>query len=385
MRFWGPEQSQALSASCLERIQITLSAIEELFAGRSQYLARNALNPAVFLPDHLWAQEHCQQNHARMASGDSSTIRNLRFFTGNFTGFSLLDMAPAAPRSGEAALVELPDNYAELVRKNAGNLKPVVGSFMSLTQGLPVSHVVKAPRLMGECGWNAGGIIINYDTWSLQQRINALLCSGALAHLEKAIQDNGRCRILEIGAGYGGLAYTLIMLLGKVEYIIVDLPESLSFSTAYLTGTLPNFPRRVYLPGGTLPSAKEGVLFVCNHLLEELRPHIGQVDLIINALSLSEMAPAQVDFYAKFIHDILGNKGVFFEQNYHEPGFHTNTGDILRSYLPYHRLLDETKAPHRGRGEVNLWANRYHGTIFDVGDILGLQDLLEILSPDPKR
>ena len=52
--------------------------------------------------------------------------------------------------------------------------------------------------------------------------------------------------VLEIGAGYGGLAHHLLGILGNVTYFIVDLPETLLFSASYLSSLNPGKSIYIY-------------------------------------------------------------------------------------------------------------------------------------------
>ena len=203
----------------------------------------------------------------------------------------------------------------------------------------------------------------------------ALYCSGVLDLLQERIKARGFCRILEIGAGYGNLAYALTRILGPTDYTIIDLPESLVYSTCYLNVVLPGQAHHVVVPAGQKAEAGPGLTYLANHLLDEFLPSLGQMDLAINVLSLSEMSPEQVDYYARVLGGLLGEEGVFLEQNYFKPGFHTDAKSILSQYFPYHRRLEETVAPHTGRGEVGIWANRYIGEVFNSSDILAWKQL----------
>lgn len=80
--------------------------------------------------------------------------------------------------------------------------------------------VVGAPRVLEHLGYKAS---VPY------------LKNFALAkHIAKLI-DKSNARILEIGAGYGGMAYILMQMLSVKSYTVIDLPEVLPLSKFYLT------------------------------------------------------------------------------------------------------------------------------------------------------
>src|SRR5205814_1338017 len=101
---------------------------------------------------------------------------------------------------------------------------PYVDQWLSL----PRHHVFVPPRRFGEIGHDINGVIVNYDTWAYQERIDLLHDSGALDRLSPT------ARVLEIGGGYGALAYWFKQAYPGCAYAIVDLPECLLFSGLYL-------------------------------------------------------------------------------------------------------------------------------------------------------
>lgn len=121
-------------------------------------------------------------------------------------------------------------------------------------------------------------------------------------------------RVLEIGAGYGRLAWLFRMLYPEIEYSIVDIPPALALSKRYLqeefgsgsvatefwgrsdsSSSAPsNAPFRLYTPDA-LPRLPDG-----------------RFDLILNISSFDEMDPATVAGYLKAI-DRLGCGAVYLK------------------------------------------------------------------------
>ena len=88
------------------------------------------------------------------------------------------------------------------------------------------------------------GRFVNIDVLRYQRVVNPLYRRGILSDLSSP-EPQQRNSILEIGGGYGGIAHHLSNILGNVVYVIVDLPETLLFSAAYLS--LHNPDKRVYV------------------------------------------------------------------------------------------------------------------------------------------
>lgn len=364
--FFGPRDNFPLSAADFATAGSLCDTMVELRAGRAEYLARRGLDPKVYLPAHMWSGDFCASNFAKIARKDPHTISHLRCLTYNFTGYSLLTMAPC---ENTPELLAVPPDADAIVRSVAGRAADAAVEFVRSIQGVPRDRVVTAPRVFGESGWDVDGTIVNFDTWSLQQRINALHGSGVLDFVKARAARRGHARVLEIGAGYGNLAYNLHEMLGPTEYFVVDLPESMIFSSIYLAVTRRGERCTVLRPDAGFAAGEAGTTFVANHLLDEFLPRIGEIDLVVNTLSLSEMSAQQVAFYGDRVRQCIGDRGVFFEQNYIVPGVHTDIVAVLAPQFAHGAVLDETAPPHRGRGTARLWAERYCGELFDRGGV----------------
>ena len=95
-------------------------------------------------------------------------------------------------------------------------------------------------------------------------------------------------RVLEIGAGYGRTCHSMLSNHDVASYHIVDLPNMLTLSRAYLTRVLP-------------AEKRERVHFVsideATDLFEESRHEASRFDLAINIDSMAEMSPETVSNY----------------------------------------------------------------------------------------
>jgi len=183
-----------------------------------------------------------------------------------------------------------------------------------LIKNIPKKYWLSAAPCLSEPGYNFDGFIINTKVLRHQHIINIFLREGILKHLQ---EKSRRVYILEIGAGYGALAYHLSKILENVTYIIIDLPETLLFSSVYLSICAPE--KSIYMYDRDYPIALEGNLSDYNFIL---LPNLNSVlksledmkfDLVLNEASLQEMSYKQLEVYLEFISKTLN--GEFYSWN----------------------------------------------------------------------
>jgi putative sugar O-methyltransferase len=126
---------------------------------------------------------------------------------------------------------------------------------------------------------------------------------------------NGRpLRILEIGAGYGGVADQLLQRLDVSLYAVCDLPENGFLSAFYLQA---NHPDRESLFLGTdeAPTGPQpGLVFAVPDQLDQLP---GEFDVIVNSYSFQEMTATSVAVYLDFAARRLSTDGLLYSLNSH--------------------------------------------------------------------
>jgi hypothetical protein len=205
-----------------------------------------------------------------------------------------------------------------------------IPAFRMFRNGIPGDLALAPPLVAGEVGFNVDGVCVNRDLIALQERINLLFRNGVLGRL----RAQARPRILEIGGGYGGLAYFLTRILPDARYVIVDLPSSLMYSGCYLTVAQSSHPVRV--GDGTRPDDRREIELVVPNAAAALAER--EFDLAINTMSFAEMAPSVVRGYAALIRACLGETGLLFEQNFslgHVSGGHFCSPDqVLEGVFP---------------------------------------------------
>ena len=125
--------------------------------------------------------------------------------------------------------------------------------------------------------------------------------------IARLTKGRGRRTVLELGGGYGGMAYFLIRDNEHLTYIDFDLPENMALTAYYLLSAFPN--RRILLFGESDLSldalAQYSAIIMPSFAITRLPDKC--VDLAFNSYSLAEMAPDTVNtFVSEFIR--LANK-----------------------------------------------------------------------------
>ncbi|BBU64302.1 hypothetical protein MSC49_42370 (plasmid) [Methylosinus sp. C49] len=152
-------------------------------------------------------------------------------------------------------------------------------------------------------------------------------------------------RILEIGAGYGGLASLLIRAGVAKSYTIIDLPANLQFGAFYLTQNFPEIPFRVVSSSGELPPDDfAGLTFVTAGNIRGLDAQT--FDLAINTDSMGEMPAQAAKAYVSWVASHLRPGGCFFTKNGHR---RSSTGVQRASEYGYEQMdvltLEPMKTP----------------------------------------
>ena len=131
------------------------------------------------------------------------------------------------------------------------------------------------------------------------------LAKGALEAnaIQRALQGRAPRSALEIGAGYGRIAYVLLKLFPEMTYSICDIEPALSISRWYLGQLFPEGRLRFLTPAQAteLPTAS--------------------IDLAISISSLQEMTAAQIADYLTLIDRTAGSGTVYLKQwrEWHNP------------------------------------------------------------------
>ncbi|HEY9090057.1 putative sugar O-methyltransferase [Parasphingorhabdus sp.] len=118
--------------------------------------------------------------------------------------------------------------------------------------------------------------------------------------------------VLEIGAGYGGMAEQLISAGIVDSYTIIDLPNNLVLSSTYLKAVFES-SYEFNICGPLLHS--KALNFIVPQQLQDLAEK--KFDLVLNCDSLGEMPASVASTYISFISEALSEDGIFYSKNGH--------------------------------------------------------------------
>ncbi len=348
----------------LRRASSIIDWIHSVVECRPEYLERHELNADIHHPQAIWkwtAGNPLYDGFRILCSKDRHVLNYLRMWTQHFTGYRLLSMEHAGGKRfpDPTDISAAADAHYQIL---AGHPDDFVTRYRRICGKLPAKMHVSPPPRFGEVGWNVGGKIVNHDTCAYQERIALLYDCGAIGRLQAIAKAGGTPRILEIGAGFGGLAYHLQKLVPQAHVALVDIPESLVFSAVYLSLAEPR-KKHVYLaeatPDRDLDSELPGYTFVPNFMFDRLVEVDRSFDIAINTLSMSEMEPAQVAYYSSRIQQLIGEQGGFFEQNQDNSVIgKLDARRVIAGHFPHQLALNSPNIPDPIHGNAHVWSNR---------------------------
>jgi len=186
--------------------------------------------------------------------------------------------------------------YREHHRDRADKFKKKLEDLKNLDkQGL----LVPESKTLGGFGFEFDGQLYNSDTLKYYECMLAMERAGLLDVFRRVVGGARRSAVLEIGAGWGGLAYQFKKIFPKTTYIIVDLPQSIIFSATYLKTAFPG--AAVFISNGASRDWKNfniydyDFIFLPHYLWAGL--NFKNPDLVINTIGFQEMSAKQVADY----------------------------------------------------------------------------------------
>lgn len=312
--------------------------VKGLLENRDSRIAQLGLDPSIWLPAANWggAQAFYKTAHDLMRG---ENLEWLRLLSQQFTGYALWSMRHGGPLPPADTLALQQALSERALNPDEGALE----LFTRLRRELPEYLRMGPPAKLGEVGWLVDDVIVNQDTAASWERLEVLYRAGMLDLNARSCLKAGSS-ILEIGAGYGALAYYIHRAVPGVRYTILDIPESLVYSTVYLAVLNPN----------------AGTSFLPNYEFPALVQDGRHFDLVINTLSMTEMSEPQVRTYCEGIRKLIGTSGLFFEQNQDGRAVGLlNARDIVRDYFTNQELLGgPTLTPYLTQGFATMWSNR---------------------------
>ncbi|KJS35646.1 MAG: hypothetical protein VR70_15675 [Rhodospirillaceae bacterium BRH_c57] len=368
---WQPElrgfslsdESAQLTSSEIEAISRRLDAIEAMIARRSALVADGVLG-ATALPSGNWDPHKPQvyqpdgdagtfmSSFSLVMRRDPEIIGKLRLYAQAFSGYQLATLSPAVHRPWIRE--KLPANYDIFLSMLAGGPEEGVAKFLKVAASLPENYRISFPAKFGEIGWIYDDLILNRDTYMYLERICLMYECGLLPRLIRESQAR-TVRIVEIGSGFGGLAYIMKRLLPNAHFVLIDLPESLAFCHPYLSTLFPDVPHALVTVAGQAVAEESGFTYVANFDATTL--DLVDVDLVINTLSFAELDVAQVLEYCNLIKTWLAPGSLFFEQNFNSsPHAKKDLFNTIGSVLSEPRELQSAIIDRLEKGTPRLWS-----------------------------
>ena len=368
------EETGALSDAEYQHARELLDAVARSITIRDELIENDPSRAAVIAADEGWhpnsqpsfeldgSTKNAQTSYQLLATLDRDILRKMRLYSQAYTGYQLATLSLAAQRPWVSA--KLPENLDDFLRLCAGPPDEWVFNYVATAGALPENLRAAPPHRFGEIGWLMDGVIINYDTFSYLERLCLMHENGILDHLREKSANGKTLQIVEIGGGYGGLAYQLMNIFDEsLRYAIIDLPESLAFSSIYCDTLFPDLENEfVDTTGPHELSSTPGFSYLPNSICHELASPAGDADLVINTLSLSEMSDSQIENYCGIVGKLIGSTGLFFEQNHQEN--HEGPGGIPVRHFKNIRACETNLLPagfEARRGQANIWVNPHYG------------------------
>ena len=168
--------------------------------------------------------------------------------------------------------------------------------------------------------------------------------------------DSDTARIVELGAGYGGMAWAIKHSIPQAQYIDFDLPEVLAIASFYALSCIPDV--KVGLFGEVDVSDDQAIknydmLFMPNFEIENLKSD--SADLSLNTWSLAEMEETAITNYVKHLCRISSR--YFFHVN------HTERCRMGSDFFPIdydkYRLMHRAPSMWGKSALRNNWVNEH--------------------------
>jgi putative sugar O-methyltransferase len=162
---------------------------------------------------------------------------------------------------------------------------------------------------------NAASVTRHYKKWSGYEASENIYNHYYYQNILRAHKDVNKIRtILEIGAGNGNFPSILFHDWAPVRVVLIDLPETLAVSIAFLSSVFPEadivMPHEIQADG--LPEQFD-FAFLTVDQLSLLRD--SSIDMAINCHSFQEMTHEQIAIYFALIQRVCRESGLFFTAN----------------------------------------------------------------------
>ena len=149
--------------------------------------------------------------------------------------------------------------------------------------------------------------------------------------------------ILELGGGFGEMAYYCLRDIPNVKYICVDLPENAALQAYFLKSYYPN--KKIRLFGEEFVSNDFDALIIPSYGIESLSEN--SVDLTFNSYSLAEMGKETIENYISLISKFTQDYFYHLNHVHWEVGADSFPVDLHKFQLLFRNPTNWGKDPRR--------------------------------------
>jgi putative sugar O-methyltransferase len=134
--------------------------------------------------------------------------------------------------------------------------------------------------------------------------------------IARLIRKSERRIVVELGGGYGGMAYYLCRDNQNFTYVDFDLPENMALTAYYLLNALPKHKVLLFGEAELTPQIVNEYDIIIMPSFEIMKLQDKSVDVIFNSYSLAEMSAETITTY---IHEFMRvNKGYILHVNHNK-------------------------------------------------------------------
>jgi putative sugar O-methyltransferase len=223
-------------------------------------------------------------------------------------------------RASPTLYKELFNDQFRYIDKDEGYLKSYLKSLDLVLEYHRNASVINKELLASSAESLAGNnLCVNYQGKRLSEKVlfHTLITDDVLKHVPFNHQEQNF--ILDIGAGYGGLARILKYYIPHSTYILIDLPESLMLSAYFLKYNFPD--KKIALLDDIINELnhfndimkKYDFIIIPPSILKSIKTE--SIDLVINTASLGFMAEEYLTFYLEQTYRVLKQERYFYSLN----------------------------------------------------------------------
>lgn len=206
---------------------------------------------------------------------------------------------------------------------------------------------LKFPLIGNPCGLEYNNSIISTETLR-----HAYLAQKISNYLHKEVSY-----VVDIGPGLGGVMYQLLNIKKKTKIFLIDLPEMIFFSSAFISTAFPD--KKLFFYGEDEKQRENSdILFIPNTQKNFLNKY--DIDVYLNSCSFSEMDQFEVRDYIEVIN--RNSKGYLIHDNHEQRFEYTGKNNVstniigskIGQFLNGFELLEKVKRKHKLPEEQNI-------------------------------